>query len=214
MDRINANNKSKGLFITFEGIDGCGKTSMSTRLGDFFRSQGREVLMTREPGGSPLGKMLRAVLLEKADINLSSEAEALLFAADRAQHCRTIIAPALEKGVVVICDRFIDSTIAYQGGGRGLDIDMLSGLNSIACGDIIPDLTLYLSVPFEESLKRRGSESDRMEQEDIRFFERTASVYEKLALTEKRIVSIDASAAEEDVFAAVLQVVKERLNVF
>ncbi len=141
-------------FIVFEGGDGSGKTTHSRRLASALSRSGYSVVSTREPGGFPLGEIIRDWV--KGPGNLSPATELLLFLADRAQHVAEVIRPALDKGEIVVCDRFKASTIAYQGYGRGIDLDIIDRLNALACGDLSPDLTVLLDLPIEESLPRRS----------------------------------------------------------
>ena len=204
---------NKGLFITFEGLDGSGKTLMTSMLAARLKSEGYDVLETREPGGSPLGTRLRKVLLSSAAGSVGDEAEALLFAADRAQHCRQIIAPALSAGRIVVCDRFSESTLAYQGGGRGLDMEMLRALNQFTTGGLTPDCTFYLRLPLAETLKRRSTSMDRLEQAGLEFFQRAEAVYEQIAQSgQANFCVIDASANPEKVFAAIWAKVQQLLR--
>lgn len=194
----------KGLFITLEGVDGCGKTLMAELLMHWLRERQYAVVLTKEPGGSPLGRGLRQMLLQSSKDSLMKETETLLFAADRAQHCREIIRPALEAGKIVVCDRFRDSTLAYQGGGRGIDAGFLEGLNAFAAQDLQADCTFYLQVSLEETLRRREEIADRMEQENHQFYRRVMAVYEDLAQKEPgRIRIIDAARSPQKVFAQI-----------
>ncbi len=196
--------KKKGLFITMEGVDGCGKSLMAELLARRLLSKNYDVLLTREPGGSPLGRSLRQILLHGSEKSLIKEAETLLFAADRAQHCREIILPALDEGKIVVCDRFTDSTLAYQGGGRGIDIDFLLRLNEFASQGLAPDCTFYLRLSLKQALGRRQEEADRMEQEDIMFFGRVMGFYESLAQKEPgRIKVINAAPSPNKVLAEI-----------
>lgn len=196
--------KKRGLFITMEGIDGCGKSLMSKLLADWLQEEGYSLVLTREPGGSKLGQRLRRFLLDEETGLIGREAEALLFAADRAQHVADVIRPALEAGQIVLCDRYADSTLAYQGGGRGMDKDFLQRLNDFATASLQPDLTLLLNISLEQSLGRRSQSPDRMEKEDKLFYDAVASAYQQLAAENPhRIKVIDASLAPEEVFAEV-----------
>lgn len=197
-------NKKRGLFITIEGIDGCGKSLMSKLLAAWLQEEGYSLVLTREPGGSKLGQRLRQVLLDEDLGLIGREAEALLFAADRAQHVVDVIRPALDNGQIVICDRYADSTLAYQGGGRGMDKDFLQRLNDFATASLRPDLTLLLNISLEQSMGRRSQNPDRMEKEDKLFYDAVASVYQKLAAENPhRIKVVDASRAPQEVFAEV-----------
>ena len=194
----------RGLFITFEGIDGCGKTTQIKLLQDFLIKQGEEVLLTREPGAKGLGSKLREILLNY-DGDVSSNCESFLFLADRAQHIDTIVKPAIDSGKMVLCDRHIDSTIAYQGFGRGVDIEQLKALNNIATSGLKPDLTFVFDIDIETSISRVGKEKDRMESAGIEFFKRVREGYLEIAKQEpERVKVIDGTKSREDVFAEVL----------
>ncbi len=193
------------LFITFEGIDGSGKTTMLNRLAAYLKSQSHDCLSTLEPGGSALGQNLRQILLNDSKLKPSCHAEALLFAADRAVHIEQIIKPALAKGQIVLCDRFIDSTLAYQGGGRGLDMAFLEQLNNFATANLKPDITFYFDLPLNIARQRQNAVLDKMEQEAAAFFDRVLATYRQLAMADsQRIKTIDASQDQDQVFAALL----------
>ena len=203
----------KGRFITFEGCEGSGKSTQIRLLSERLKKEGISHIVTREPGGSPLGTRLRKVLLSSAAGSVVDEAEALLFAADRAQHCRQIIAPALSSGRIVVCDRFSESTLAYQGGGRGLDMEMLRALNQFTTGGLTPDCTFYLRLPLAETLKRRSTSMDRLEQAGLEFFQRAEAVYEQIAQSgQENFCVIDASANPEKVFASIWTKVQQLLR--
>ena len=163
----------KGVFITFEGADGCGKTTQIKLLDEYLKNKGYKTLVTREPGAKGLGEKLREILLNY-DGEVSSTCESFLFLADRAQHVDCIIKPALENGTIVLCDRHIDSTVAYQGYGRGLNLEQIKKLNNIATSGLKPDLTLVFDVDIETSSARVGDNKDRMESAGKEFFERVS----------------------------------------
>jgi dTMP kinase len=194
-------------FITFEGIEGSGKSTQARRLAE---TLGAAAVLTCEPGGTALGRRLRAVVLDARDLAISAQAELLLFCADRAQHVAEVIAPALAAGRVVISDRFVDSSLAYQGYGRGGAIDRIRALCDIATGGLRPDLTFLLDVPVEMSLSRVGKRGlgDRIESENAAFHERVAHGFRTLALAEPaRFICIDGErppdAIAETIQAAV-----------
>jgi len=177
-----------GRFVVLEGIDGCGKTTQLEHLGQWLPTSGlmppgARLLTSREPGGTPLGRALRELLLHSpADASPCSDAELLLYAADRAQHVAQVIRPALEAGDWVLCDRFSGSTAAYQGYGRGLPLERIAALEGFATGGLEPDLTLWLDLPLEESLRRRGGRAaDRIEASGHAFLERVAAGFATLA---------------------------------
>ena len=178
-----------GLFITFEGIDGCGKTTQINLLKNYLENNGYKVILTREPGAKGLGEKLREILLNY-DGEVSSNCESFLFLADRAQHIDTIIKPAIQNGVIVLCDRHTDSTVAYQGYGRSLDLDQIKQLNNIATSGIKPDITFILDIDIETSLTRIGKGRDRMENSGQKFFERVRNGYIEISKQEPERVKL------------------------
>lgn len=212
-----------GVFITFEGPEGCGKSTQMARLAERLRSQGCDVLTTREPGGTPTGEAIRGILQHNTagEEAICGETETLLFEASRAQLVRHVIRPALERGAVVLCDRFSDSTTAYQGYGRGFDIDALLRLHAFAQGGTEPDLTLLIDVDVEEGFRRLRERNarervdlDRMERESRVFHERVNAGYRALAARYLgRFCVIDGrlqpARVHEAVWAAVKQVMDE-----
>ncbi len=202
----------KGLFITFEGADGCGKTTQLNLLKDYLEQNGHEVVLTREPGGKGLGEKLREILLNY-DGEVSNRCESFLFLADRAQNIDTIVTPAIEQGKIVLCDRHTDSSVAYQGYGRGLDINQINTLNNLATNNKKPDLTLVFDVDIETSMKRVGNEKDRMESAGKDFFNRVRNGYLELAKQEpNRIKVINSTKSIEEVQKDVLKVIKNYLK--
>lgn len=203
------------MFITLEGIEGSGKSTLMRAVTAHLEAKGRTVTTTLEPGAGKFGAAIRRILLDPANTDLSPMSELFLYLADRAQHVAECIQPALTRGEVVLCDRFVDSTVAYQGYGRGLDVDMLHKLNAVAVGGVMPDLTLLLDLPVETGLGRalsRNAEdgSDeregRFEAESLAFHTRVRDGY--LALAERfpeRIKIVDASLLPDDVAATALQ---------
>ncbi len=186
------------MFVTFEGVDGSGKTTQVALLAEHLREQGRDVVQTREPGGTEAGERIRELVLHGGD--LAPWAEAALFAAARAQLVEGVIRPALDRGADVVCDRYIDSSLAYQGLARGLGVDRVLELNLIATGGLLPDRTFLLDLHVEEASRRRGSEPDRMEREGDDFASRVGDAYRELAgAFTRRIVRADASKSPEDV---------------
>jgi dTMP kinase len=197
----------KGLFITFEGTEGSGKSTQISLLAERLRSAGHRVRTLREPGGTPIGEEIRHTLKHSKDNDaMTAEAELLLMNASRAQLVREVIRPALAAGEIVLCDRFYDSTTAYQGHGRQLDLRVVQKIIDVAVGDTRPDLTLLLLVPHEVSEKRRLARQstlpfmrDRLEEADRAFFERVAMGYQAIAAVEPdRVRALDATGAVED----------------
>ncbi len=198
---------TKGLFITFEGGDGCGKTTQINLLDEYLRNKGYKTLLTREPGSKGLGVKLREILLNY-DGEVSPVCESFLFLADRAQHVDCIIKPALEEGVIVLCDRHTDSTVAYQGYGRGLDLEQIHKLNKIATSGLRPDLTIVLDVDVETSQKRVGSEKDRMESAGVEFFERVRQGFLEIAKQEpERVKVVDSTQTIQEIHEQILELV-------
>ena len=190
----------KGLFITFEGADGCGKTTQLEMTANYLKGKGYDVITTREPGAEKLGKTLREILLHY-DGEISSRSELFLYLADRAQHIDMVVKPAIERGTIVLCDRHTDSTLAYQGYGRGLDLDQLKKLNNIAVNGCKPDLTLLYDVSVEVAQTRVGKEKDRLESEGVMFHNKVRNGYLELAKNEpQRFAIIDASLSIDAVF--------------
>ena len=197
------------LFITFEGPDGCGKTTQMKLLAEYFEKKGKEVVLTREPGGKGLGEKVREILLNY-DGEVSDRCESFLFLADRAQNIDIIVNPAVKEGKIVLCDRHIDSTVAYQGYGRGLNIDRINMLNNLATNGKKPDLTLVFDVDVETSMKRVGKEKDRMESAGIDFHNRVRKGYLELAKQEpKRIKVLDATKSIEEIHKDVINILAE-----
>lgn len=200
---------SEGIFITFEGIDGSGKTTAMERVAKDLAEEGFEVVMTREPGATELGKKIREVLLNY-DGEVSDECEKFLFLADRAWHVNSVIKPALKEGKIVLCDRYTDSTLAYQGFGRGGNVDELEALNNSATGNLKPDLTLLFDLDIEIALERAGKNKDRMESAGVEFFSRTKRGYLELARRNSSVIKvINAENSKETVYKDVKKFIIE-----
>ena len=196
------------MFVTFEGLDGSGKSTQAELLAGELRGRGREVVLTREPGGTELGERVRELLLAGGDV--SPWAEAALFAAARAELVERVIRPALSRGADVVCDRYVDSSLAYQGIARGLGVERVLELNRPAIGDVMPDRTFLLLVDAELSGARSGGEPDRIEREGAEFRERVEAAYEELAGTfADRIVAVDGSLPPKEIAAHVAEQVRE-----
>ena len=206
---------SPALFITLEGGEGAGKSLQQEALARRVQARGRSVVCTREPGGTPLGERLREVLLDLGErsVTLDALSETLLFMAARAELVASVIAPALERGAVVLCDRFADSTRAYQGFGRGLDLDAIDQLTAVATGGLRPDLTVLLDLPPAEGLSRASGTADRFGREDEAFHEHVRDGYLTLAAREpQRWLVVDATQTPEAVLDAIWQRVEPLLN--
>jgi dTMP kinase len=211
----------KGLFITFEGTEGCGKSTQVSLLAEHLRSLGHHVRTLREPGGTPIGEEIRHTLKHSHQNHaMTAETELLLMNASRAQIVREVIRPALAKGEIIVCDRFYDSTTAYQGHGRQLDLKMVKAIIDVAVGDTRPDLTLLLQVPPEVSTERLLARQstmpfvrDRIEEADRNFFDRVARGYETIAAAEpQRVWKIDANRSVEEIFTAIWKMVEPLLS--
>ena len=199
------------LFITFEGGEGCGKSVQTRALYERLSQSAIPTVLTHEPGGTPLSKKLRRLLKEADNISISPLAELLLFNAARTQLTDEVIRPELEKGKVVICDRYSDSTTAYQSYGRGLDLEMVTSINDIATGGLKPDLTVLLDISAEEGLARK-QRRDRFEQEDIAFHQRVREGYLKMATSEPgRWLVIDAKQGKEKIAEIIWQKISQLL---
>ena len=203
---------TRGVFITFEGGDGSGKSTQIQSVREWFASRGREVIVTREPGGTELGTEIRR-LVQNGPEDVDARTEALLYAADRAYHVATVIGPALERGAVVLGDRYIDSSLAYQGAARSLGVDEIASLSAWATQGLYPSLTFLLDLPPEVGARRRTDAPDRMERESMDFHERVRHEYLRLADAEPdRIVVIDAVGTVDEVFSEIRGVLVERFE--
>lgn len=195
------------MFLTFEGIDGCGKTTQLQKLKAELEKRGHAVLCTREPGGTELAEGLRDILLHSKS-KIDRKAELMLFGASRAQHVEEIVRPALEGGTWVLCDRFIDSSEAYQGGGLGLDRSFIREMNAFATGGLLPQYTFFFDVDPLVALQRRaGEKGDRIEARGLEFQEKVRGAYQEIAARETgRVVTLDAAQAPEAIAAQILAI--------
>jgi len=201
----------RGLFITLEGVEGCGKTTQTELLASWCREQGHDCVVTREPGGTPLGEQVRSVVLDPG-LAVDPLAELFLYLSARAQHVRTVIRPALEGGRWVLCDRFADSTLVYQGCGRGLGVEFVRDLNRVATEGMVPDITFVLDTDVRVGLERArliassaaGSVADRIESDSVEFHERVRHGFFDLAANEPGRVKIVEPGTVDEVFAAVV----------
>lgn len=205
--------QKKGVFISIEGIDGCGKTTLITYLKDVCTKNNIPILITKEPGGSPLGKHLRPIL-QQQETPLDGKAEFLLFAADRAQHIKEIIAPALSQGITVITDRCADSSLAYQGYGLGLDKEMIKQINRWAMAGTEPDIVVYLRINptvAQERIRKNRPSLTTFEQRNQLFWDNVSHGYDEMFVHRKKVITIDASQDTSIVQATVWQHLKERI---
>ncbi|MCA9859877.1 MAG: dTMP kinase [Thermomicrobiales bacterium] len=206
----------RGEFIAFEGIDGSGKSTQSRALADRIGAAGRTVVLTREPGGTPVGEAIRAMLFDRELGNFEPRTEALLHSAARAQHVAELIAPAIERGVVVITDRFIDSTLAYQGGGNHLSLVDLESIQSFAVQDTYPDLRILIDVPPETGLARRLADAasvNRIDEAGLMYHSRVAETFRQLAAVHpERWFVVDGSLPQEQITTLIVEAVRNRFG--
>lgn len=212
----------RGFFLTFEGLDGSGKTTQMKKLAAWLESRGHAITVTRQPGGTMIGDRIRQLLLDSRTGNLAARAELGLMFSDRAQAIAEVISPALAAGHVVLCDRYTDSTEAYQGGGRQLGSDVVLKLHEVMCGGLQPDLTILLLPDFDASLmrarsrnnrmKKSGTDENRFEREDEAFYRRVYDKYREIAAREPlRVVTMEGDARIAEIHQRIVKVVEERL---
>jgi len=202
------------LFVTFEGTEGCGKSTQIALLSEYLKTEGSPYVLTKEPGGSKVCRKIRELLLNSENSDITPKAELLLYAADRAQHVEEIVVPALSEGKTVLCDRYLDATVAYQGYGRGLDLELIGSLNALSSGGLAPDLTFLIDCPVEigigRALKRaesEGSREIRFENEHLSFHERVKKGYMAIAAAfPERVVVVDGSASVEVLHKRILEI--------
>ena len=206
---------TKGLFITFEGVDGCGKSTQMRFLAEYLTEKGYEVVTTREPGGCTISEQIRDMLLSLDNTDITDMTEALLYASARAQLVSEVIKPAIDEGKAVISDRFVDSSAVYQGMARGLGVENVYKMNEFAIQGVMPDLTIHLDLPAKVGISRKKDqkELDRMELEALDFHEKVAEGYRKLAsLSPERIYTIDATQSIETIHGQIVDKIEEILN--
>lgn len=203
----------KGLFIAFEGPDGCGKSTQIRFLAEYLEQVGLNVVQTREPGGSPIAEKIREVVLSRENEGMAAMTEALLYAAARAEHVHKVIAPAIEAGKVVLCDRFVDSSIAYQGYGRMLGAKTVWRINEAAVDGYMPDVTVFLNVPPERAFERmnENKEYDRLEIEDISFHRRAYEGYQELS-KKPGVIVVEARGTKYETREAIRQQIEPVLK--
>lgn len=206
----------KGLFITFEGPDGAGKTTVIGELYERLKKEDRHVILTREPGGIRISEKIRSVILDNTYQEMDAKTEALLYAAARRQHLVERVLPALQEGSIVLCDRFIDSSLAYQGYARGLGINEVLSINEFAIGDTMPDVTIFFDISPEEGLARiednNKREQNRLDNESIKFHQKVYDGYlELIRRYPKRIVTTDATLSKEEVTENVWAIIRSQL---
>ena len=209
-----------GVFVTFEGTEGCGKSTQISLLAGYLSSAGVPFVTTREPGGTRIGRKIREILLKTENSDITTRTELLLYAADRAQHVEEVIRPALDEGKVVLCDRFSDATVAYQGYGRGLDLELICSLNAIATQGLNPDLTFLIDCPVEtglaRALRRSAGESPsemRFEKEGLSFHRNVRKGYRKILEAEpERVVAVDGGRSREEVHREVLDIFLDKVG--
>lgn len=205
----------KGIFISCEGIEGSGKSTQARLLYEYLKGKGFEVILTEEPGGTQIGLKIREILLSLEYREISSMTELLLYNASRSQHIQEVILPAIHRGAIVITDRFSDSTVAYQGYGRGIDLNLIDSLDRISTKNLRPDITILLDVDVEIGLKRNTGiqKTDRLELEDIEFHKKVRKGYLEIAAEEpERIRLIDASAGLEEIYSKIISLVTEMIE--
>jgi dTMP kinase len=200
-------------FITFEGCEGVGKSTQIRLLSEELSAKGIPFVVTREPGGSRIAESIRKIILDAGNSEMSDLCELFLYLAARAQHLKDIVRPALDQGKLVICDRYIDSTFAYQGFGKGLDADMVEAVNAAAIGGLVPDLTIFLDLPPESAFSRKGGpdRGDRLELLEQSFHERVYEGYQEIARRgPERFVRIDAGGSKQETHAKIVSLMREK----
>lgn len=203
----------RGKFITFEGCDGCGKSTQLKMMSDYLTKEGVPHIFTREPGGGKISEAIREILLSGKNSEMTDECEALLYAAARVQHLSDRVEPALAKGELVICDRYVDSSLAYQAYARGLGTDFITKINAFALENYLPDVTVFIDLTPEAAFRRKkgADENDRLEQAGMAFHNRVYAGYKKLAEENpNRFVCIDGNKTPQEIFEKIVEALKER----
>ncbi|WP_410506305.1 dTMP kinase [Haloimpatiens sp. FM7315] len=204
----------KGLLITLEGPDGSGKTTQINLLEEYLKEKGYEVLKTREPGGTSISEKIRDIILDNHNVKMCGMCEALLYAASRAQLVNEVLKPAIEEGKIVICDRFVDSSIVYQGIGRGLGVDRIRSINEAALDGLCTDITIMLTLPYDEGLKRKYKQKifDRLENSGEEFHKKVFEGYLEISRKCDKIKTVDANTSIENVHKDIIQIVNKFLK--
>ena len=203
----------RGKFITFEGCDGCGKSTQLKMISDYLTKEKVPHIFTREPGGGKISEAIREILLSGKNAEMTDECEALLYAAARVQHLSDRVEPSLAKGDLVICDRYVDSSLAYQAYARGLGVEFIGGINAFALKNYLPDVTVFIDLTPEAAFKRKhgADENDRMEQAGMAFHKRVYEGYKKLAAENPdRFVCVDGNKTPQEIFEEIVSVLKAR----
>lgn len=204
----------KGKFITFEGGEGVGKSTQVSKLMEYLNNSGQKAILVRQPGGTPISEKIRKIILDKANSEMSAECEALLYASARAQLMSEVIKPALNKGIIVVCDRHLDSSLAYQGYARGLGIDNIFEINKMAVYDCHPDVTIFIDLPPEKTFRSREKSqemNDRLEVESMGFHKLVYDGFVKLANNSNgRIVKVKPCSNKQDTFSKILRILQEK----
>ncbi|MEG1805106.1 MAG: dTMP kinase [Clostridia bacterium] len=203
---------NKGIFITFEGTEGVGKSTQVKLLGEYLEKTNQPHIVTREPGGDMIAEKIRAIVLGAENENMAYETEALLYAASRAQHCKNVVIPALNEGKIVVCDRFVDSSIIYQAYGRGLSIEFVKNINEYALRTCPPNLTVLLDMPPEEAFKRKGGADvgDRIEMSGKEFFNRVNDAYQYLKNDVQRVAVINPCGTKFETSEKIIELLKSK----
>ncbi len=205
--------ETRGKFITFEGCDGCGKSTQLRLLSEYLEKQGVAHIFTREPGGGKISESIRQILLDGRNAEMTDECEALLYAAARVQHLADRVEPALKEGKLVVCDRYVDSSLAYQAYARGLGVDFVQKINAFALENYLPDVTVFIDLSPEDAFRRKhgADENDRLEQAGIAFHQRVYEGYKTLAKENPtRFAVVDGRKTPDEIFSDVVAILKER----